>query len=214
MKKLRIVSMVALSLAFTGNVLAAKFEVEITNLTKSTLLTPVMVAAQERKVNLFQLGHPASEAISAVAEGGDTSALAAMFDESAQIVSTSGLLGPGETTRVTFEDLNKHSKISLASMLLPTNDGFVVAESLPISHAKAGRTFFLKAYDAGTETNDELCASIPGPQCGGEAFSPNDSGEGYVYIHSGVHGVGDLSASMYTWNNPVVKVTIKRVKED
>jgi hypothetical protein len=61
-------------------------------------------------------------------------------------------------------------------------------------------------------TNDEACASIPGPQCGGAPFSPNDSGEGFVYVHSGIHGIGDLSASQYSWNNPVLKVTIKRLK--
>ena len=67
-------------------------------------------------------------------------------------------------------------------------------------------------YDAGTETNDELCATVPGPACGGEALSPADSGEGFVSIHNGIHGMGDLNAALLDWRNPVAKVTIHRVK--
>ena len=96
-------------------------------------------------------------------------------------------------------------------MLLPTNDAFFAAQSISLPWHKKFKTFYFKAYDAGSETNDELCVSIPGPQCGGEPFSPNDSGEGYIYVHSGIHGIGDLNASQYTWMNPVVKITITRL---
>ncbi len=49
----------------------------------------------------------------------------------------------------------------------------------------------LQAYDAGTEINDEVCASIPGGlSCGGgEGYNPED-GEGFVHPHPGLHGEG------------------------
>ncbi len=97
-------------------------------------------------------------------------------------------------------------------MLLSTNDAFVTGQSLSLKKKHRSQTFFLRAYDVGTETNSETCATIPSPVCGGELFSPNDEGEGYVYIHSGIHGIGDLSPSTYTWNDPVLKVTITRMR--
>ena len=66
------------------------------------------------------------------------------------------------------------------------------------------------AYDAGTETNDELRSTVAG--LGGETYSPNDSGEGYVTIHAGVHGIGDLDAATMDWRNPVAEIIIERVK--
>jgi hypothetical protein len=74
------------------------------------------------------------------------------------------------------------------------------------------RTFYLKAHDAGTEMNDEVCASIPGPQCGGEGFNA-EGGEGLVAPHAGIHGEGELSRMLYNWGEPVAKVTV-RVKKD
>ncbi|MEZ5601637.1 MAG: hypothetical protein R3F36_12070 [Candidatus Competibacteraceae bacterium] len=57
------------------------------------------------------------------------------------------------------------------------------------------------------------CAlSIPGPLCGGEGGSPNVGGEGFVHIHAGIHGIGDLNAADYDWRNPVATVTVERVR--
>jgi hypothetical protein len=68
------------------------------------------------------------------------------------------------------------------------------------------------AYDAGSEVNDELCASIPGPDCGGAgAGSPVGGEEGYVHVHTGIHGIGDLDPSERDWRNPVAMITVTRV---
>ncbi|MGB0495160.1 MAG: spondin domain-containing protein [Kangiellaceae bacterium] len=196
--------------AFAGGL---KYEVSITNLTKGIQFTPIMVAAHKDKVRLFELGSPASEELGRVAEGGDTSGIAAMFDGyHDQVQSSAGLLNGGETATLTFDDLSHKARFTIASMLLPTNDAFVAGQSLSLKRKQRTQTFYLRTYDAGTETNSETCSTIPGPLCGGEPFSPNDEGEGYVYIHSGIHGIGDLSASAYTWNDPVLKVTITRMR--
>ena len=73
-------------------------------------------------------------------------------------------------------------------------------------------TITVRAYDSGTEINDELCASLPGPGCGPDA-GPESDGEGYVYPAPGIRGVGDLDADALAWNNPVARITIRRVRD-
>jgi hypothetical protein len=72
------------------------------------------------------------------------------------------------------------------------------------------------AYDAGSERNDELCASIPGPdffECGGPGGGSQVEGgeEGFVHVHSGIHGVGDLVPAERDWRNPVARISITRI---
>ena len=53
-------------------------------------------------------------------------------------------------------------------MLIPTNDAFVGLNT-ELPHDFATKEVYANVYDAGSEWNDELCASIPGPaysECG------------------------------------------------
>jgi hypothetical protein len=52
---------------------------------------------------------------------------------------------------------------------------------------------------------------VPGPACGGVALSPGDSGEGFVYIHNGIHGIGGLNPALYDWRNPAARIEIQRL---
>jgi hypothetical protein len=105
------------------------------------------------------------------------------------------------------------SHISVIGMLVPTNDGFMALNS---AHApETSETIRVPAYDAGTETNDELCATIPGPPgiCEGEGFNPSREGaEGFIHIHRGMHGSPDLDAATYDWRNPVAQITIQAIQ--
>lgn len=83
----------------------------------------------------------------------------------------------------------------MAAMILPTNDSFVALDSVALP-LWGSRTYYAKSYDAGSENNDELCASIPGPQCGGDGEFTAVDGEGFVYISNGMHGIGDLEPSV------------------
>ena len=73
-------------------------------------------------------------------------------------------------------------------------------------------TLTVGALDAGTEINDELCASLPGPGCGPDP-GPVSDGEGYVYPSPGIRGVGDLDADALDWKNPVALIEIRRIKD-
>ena len=94
-------------------------------------------------------------------------------------------------------------------MLLPTNDGFVALNGPRVRSRSGHRTFHLRSYDAGTEANDEVCTSIPGPQCDGEGFNAAD-GEGFVAPHAGLHGEGELSRMAFNWGEPVARVTVRQ----
>lgn len=210
---------VLLTLMTTGPAIAGHkmYEVTITNLTQAETFTPIMVASSRKSVKLFTLGEAASPELTAIAEGGDVSAMTAMLLANPQVVDVAdssglvpdGLLVPGASVTVTVSA--KGAKyISLASMLIPTNDAFLALNGVRVNGWNDD--IQVPAYDAGTETNDEDCANIPGPDCGGIPFSPGDSGEGYVYIHGGIHGIGDLDPATYDWRNPVAHVKVVRVK--
>ena len=195
----------------------AHFEVSITNLTKGIRLTPFIAATHGHGLSFFELGQPASDEIANIAEAGNTAPMQALLDGSSAVLdtaSTGGLLLPGQT--VSFEISTPKwafwwSQLSLAAMLVPTNDTFVSLNgvSLPL---RGSVTYLADAYDAGSEPNDELCTNVPGPTCGGEGYSPTVDGEGFVYPSPGTHGEGDLSVATYGWSGPVAKVTITRMR--
>lgn len=191
----------------------ASYHVTVTNITNSINFTPILVASHRKGVSLYELGSAASDELTAIAEGGDIAPLSAVLLDDPRVadVQDSGdLLGPGESVTVTVSATRGAHNISMASMMLPTNDGFIALNSV-----KAPRhgtvTYYSPGYDAGTEPNDELCISIPGPTCGGEGPSPGAGGEGYVHINRGIHGIGDLAPDVYDWRNAVAKITISRV---
>jgi len=95
-------------------------------------------------------------------------------------------------------------------MLVSTNDAFFALNG--VKGPTYGSDMFLSpAYDAGSEKNSEDATYIPGPPGGNHVHDPSVA-EGYVYIHSGIHGIMDLPEEMYDWNNPVAKIIIERVK--
>ncbi len=191
-----------------------RYTVTITNLTHGQTFTPIMVASHKHNTKLFKLGQPASQELTAVAESGNTQPLSERLLNSGMahdVASTGELLGPGESVSVNVKTTKHFRHISVVSMLIPTNDAFIAVNGIRVPKRHRMRTIMSPAYDAGTEMNDELCANIPGPYCGGAALSPED-GEGYVHIHPGIHGVADLRPAQFDWRNPVAKITIKRMR--
>lgn len=194
----------------------ASYAVTITNLTRAQVFTPVLVASHRRGVSLFQVGSPASSELAALAEGGDVAPLTASLQASHKVrdvANSGGLLMPGESVTVNVS-ASHAGRISLASMMIPTNDSFIALNSVkaPKGHRKA--VYYSAAYDAGSEPNDENCMNIPGPVCGGEGGSPGADGEGYVHISRGIAGIGDLDSTTYDWKNPVAKIVIQRLVSD
>lgn len=206
------------TLAFSNPVLAMdrEYEVTVTNLTRGQSFTPVFAATHRPGPHLFEVGAKASDDLAALAEGGDTAPLVATFGADPAVseakTATNSLLGPGQTVKFTvMAKRGNNYLLSLAAMLIPTNDAFVAVKELRLP--SSGETMVMvPAYDAGSEPNDELCANIPGPVCGGVGLSTGVDGEGFVHIHAGIHGSGELIAADYDWRNPVAKITVKRMR--
>ncbi len=194
------------------------FEVTVTNITKGEVFTPIMVASHKHGVKLFEIGEPVDQDLEILAEGGDTAPLSTSLLSSGlalDVVTADGPLFPGHSVTLQVKTNNRNAHVSVASMLVPSNDAFFAVNGIHGPRGKRTKTVYSPAYDAGSELNDELCDNIPGPPfaCTGEGFN-EENGEGYVYIHAGIQGNGDLDSATYDWNNPVAKITIKRIKTD
>lgn len=193
-----------------------EYSVKITNITKGIQFTPVLSVAHNHNVRLFNVGEAASPEVIRIAEGGDIGPLQDQLDADSGVSATTssqGLLNPGETVELTLSSTRAFPRLSLISMALPTNDTLVSLQNARLPHYPGFTlTHFMRAYDGGSEVNSELCSDIPGPRCGGEPFSEDDQGEGYIYPSPGIHGEADLSRAAYQWGERVAKIEITRIQ--
>lgn len=205
----------ALPLSLSAATQAADYQITITNLTYAQAFTPALAVSHKEGHPVFAPGQVASTELEAVAEGGDTGPLATLLensDDNWAIASSEGLLMPGESVTISLEAKKEFRYVSLVSMLIPTNDAFIGLNSIRLpKNPRKPEMLMVPAYDAGTEENDESCAHIPGPVCGGEGMSA-EGGEGYVAVHRGIHGIADLSADIYDWRNPAAMIVIERMQ--
>ena len=194
----------------------AYFDVTVTNVTRGQIFTPLIVATHKPSIAFFEAGAPAIPELAAIAEGGDTGPMAALLGSVPNLVSGigfgTGLIFPGGSETIRVSATPGFGRVSLAGMLLPTNDTFVSINSVLLPRGNKATSLSAIAYDAGSEPNDEDCDNIPGgADCGGEGGSPDEGGEGYVHVSAGIQGIGDLAPAAYDWRNPVARVTIQRV---
>jgi len=225
-------------LAFTvvHSASAAQYQVTVTNLTSGLYFTPLIAAAHPSNVAMFASGQPASAPMQAIAEGGDTSAMAATLESVGAAVTTGGgLLAPGASEVLVIEsDDPNNAVLSVTGMLLPTNDGFVGLNSVPLPQTSAVYTHNVPGYDAGTEANDELVGSGAPGEAGFPAPPPvvasgtgvggtgvPGTSEGFVHIHRNVigdldsnGGISDINAAVHRWLNPVARISIQRIGDD
>ena len=194
------------------------YMVRVTNMTNAQRFTPVLAATHTPRAHLFRPGTAATPELRALAENGDTGPLTSLLTglpaAVREVGSTAGLLTRGASVTFKISGGGGFDLLSIASMLIPTNDAFVGLETT-LPDAGETKVVYAYAYDAGTEQNDELCSSIPGPsfsECGGPGGGAHvGNGEGVVVVHSGIHGVGDFLPHLRDWRNPVARITIWKV---
>ena len=216
-----------------GQAVAAEFTVTVKNLTNGIYFTPLLITAHDGDTRLFETGSPASEALQAMAEGGDISKLLAKVggeDRDTVANPAGGLLTPGGiVSDIYFNTDRTHNRyLSLVAMLLPTNDGFVGLDSLLMPRIPGTYRYYLVGYDAGTEANDERITGGGAPGVPGIPGAPgDDAGTGgtgvsvvdansTVHIHRGVigdtdpeGGISDLDSTIHRWLNPVAEIVIE-----
>jgi len=210
----------AIVLLTSGLALAKKskgrtYTVTITNLTKAQVLTPPILVSHQGSFALFSPGELASDELAALAEGGNTLPLSALLgtrEDIYDVVFTGDPILPGTSVTLEIKSRGSFNRLSLAGMLATTNDGFFAINGSifpPLS-----QTLTAGAYDAGSEANTEACSDIPGPPCDPDSgnLRVTAGAEGFVHVHNGIHGTGDLNAANLDWRNPVAKIHI--VKEE
>ncbi|WP_050937471.1 spondin domain-containing protein [Vibrio harveyi] len=201
-----------------------RYTINVANLTANQPMSPLAILAHNDKYKLFEIGKSSSVELEHLAEGGSNAELLALKDSNDyvyQTLSGNGLVLPGSSDSVTFTvDPHKAGYVSVASMFVNTNDAFVGETGLSLKSLAVGESYemSMNVWDSGTELNDELATTIPGPAGGGEGFNAtrNDTND-VVAFHAGVVSKDDglansaLSAN-HRFLNPGAKLTITRVE--
>jgi len=191
---------------------ATRYVVTVTNITKGQILGPIVVSSHSDRTRLFELGEPASVELAHLAEEGDPSLLvgALTANPEALITRTNGAVTlPGDSSSIVIAVDDDHTYLSLASMLVSTNDAFIGLRDIPAPTLEG--TFFARVYDAGSEFNSEDCGFVPGPPCGSAGMHDPTPAEGYVRIHEGIHGIASLAPEEFDWRGEAAEVTIRRL---
>lgn len=190
------------------------YKITITNLNHGQPLAPILASSHRSGITFFEVGQAPSDELAMLAEAGNGKPMAAKLLTMPGVrdaqVSTTGLTFPGKSTTMMVKARRGSDHVSIGSMLGATNDAFFAVSDVALPKDGQSVTYMANAYDAGSETNDELGSTVAG--LGGEGYSPDDSGEGFVHIHNGIHGIGDLVPAIHDWNNPVATIVIERVQ--
>ena len=231
MKLKKIVSATAIAMLVSGVAQSAEISVTLTNLTGGIHFTPRLLVAHTNAVDLFEVGSMASTGLATLAEGGDTSVLSAGLDatpdNNANMTFGSVPLAPATTTTANTFETDDYPYLSMAAMMLPTNDGFIGLDSWEIPSEAGTYTLYLNAYDAGSEANDEIingggalgAAGIPAAPGGdggtGATGVASTDANTNVHIHRGqigddnpTGGVSDVDNTIHRWLNPVARLTV------
>jgi hypothetical protein len=211
------------------------YRVTIENETDGQPFSPGVAITHKRSVSLFEVGDKASHGIEAIAEDGDEGPAVAAVTGAQGVTDVFDLNRPitregttfmGFTDEFSFEiQARQRDRLSLAVMLICTNDGFTGLNSVKLP--KEGPvTYHSAGYDAGTESNTERSkdivdpcsalgpAPLAGDPNGNEDAAVDTSPHGNIHHHDGIKGGGDLSESMHDWENPVAEITIERIDDD
>ena len=172
------------------------------------------MVTHRKNFKLFQIAQPASEGLAILAETGDNQPLLSEVESAPGVfdsVASGAGIPPGQS--LSFEiRARERSLLSFAGMLATSNDAFAGLSGVALPKRSSKHLAYV--YDAGSEMNNELCSHIPGPSCGAPPNERTATGEGFVVIHKGIHGVGDVDAVKFDWRGPAVLVSIKRGRND
>ena len=225
--------LLAMALAATtiGNASARELSISFTNLTHGNHFTPLLFSAHADDQHIFEINTSASANLQAMAEGGDIAGLVsdlAALNADVSANPAAGLMTPGQSINFEISTQEINTNLSIAAMILPTNDGFVGLDSLSIPTKSGSYTYYLNGYDAGTEVNDEIIngggmpgvAGIPADPLGengsGASGVTNSESNTNIHIHRGVigdvnktGGASDLDSRVHRWLNPVARLIIE-----
>ena len=139
------------------------YDITVANLTNAQPMSPVAGILHQDNT-FWQVGSPASNALEVMAEGGDNTDFINL-EEALVSASSEGILAPGASTTVTLTTTDMTaSYLTVATMLVNTNDAFSGLTGMDLSSLAVdqSRSMNVRVYDAGTELNTEAAGTIPG----------------------------------------------------
>jgi len=197
-----------------------RYKVSFNNLTYKQPMSPPAVVLHSEGYRLYQTTHAVSVSLEKLAEGGDNSDVisdALLDNRVISAKSAEGVVVPSGIKEIEISGMNGVC-ISIAAMLVNTNDAFVGASCIKINTLASGEklTHTLFVYDAGTEENSERAITIPGPASGGEGFNAQRNDRNFVSVHAGVVSADDglidsVLSYDHRWDNPAASLTIERL---
>ena len=201
-----------------------EFEVMLTNLTMGVpaqggqIFSPPILVTHGHGFAIGASGEAASPELTALAETGNNMPLAVLAGGSDAVggivafpAPPDGVVLPGGSVSAMVSASSSMGYLSLATMLVQTNDGIVLANSLPLFDEDGNARSFtmdLISYDAGTEDNNELATHVPGPPFSGMERAPTEGG--VIAPHPGIAGTADVGAT-FGWAEPTARVTVAPV---
>ena len=214
-----------------------EYRVTVTNATLGQPVAPSVITTHTDAFQLFDLGptpalgdsgYPVYFGLATAAETGspvplvdEVAASDGVWESVALLTTrTPPVLLPGESNSTIISASGNAKYLSTAAMLGATNDAFYAVRGVRLPKGVGQITHvYANAYDSGSELNEESADTVGA--LGATDDDPitgdgiNENGEGYIHVHAGIHGVGGpggLDAAIYDWRNPVVEVTIERIR--
>lgn len=174
-------------------------------------------------VKIAEDGFPPAELIDQVLGGEPGIDQIVQFHEPMMPIGANLARLDGPPTFDTFQITASGSatRLSAATMIICTNDGFTGVNSVELPTGDDPLVFLTEAYDAGSEQNTEAWGDIvDGCQMAGPVRPPADGNRddgipedgNIIAVHPGVFGVagsGGLVPFEHGWNNPVGRITIR-----
>jgi hypothetical protein len=204
-----------------------RYQITLENLTTGQVFSPGVAATHTRKASVWSSNTAASEGIRLIAEDGleatavaELTAAPGIFDV-VDIASPTNRIGgdaplPNPQTFEITAGANAN-RLSLAVMLICTNDGFTGLSAVKLPGGFRPAVFEVGAWDAGTEQNNERFSQIVDActEAGPVKNPPDGNGRvatsGVILPHPNIQGVGDLSVALHGWSFPVARITVQRV---
>jgi len=209
---------------------ARTYNVVIRNATADQPVAPSLFVTHDSGFSMFEVGtapDPMTDAkyfgLAKMAETGNPSNLVFAITDAEGVSDivvlpvegrTPPVLLPGESNDTEITASGNAKYFSAVAMLGATHDAFYAVRGVELPK-QGSITVYGIAYDAGSEANSEVFADTA---AGGNADEVGDdniavNGEGYIYVHPGIHGIADQDTA-YDWRNPVVEITITRIHDE
>ncbi len=221
-------ALTALATAATAQAAPKTWHVKVTNATAQQPMSPPVWAVHDNKIDLWSSGQLASSAALPIVEDAVNAPMLTYLSGNSHVRASkaetgdpAGPIPPGASREFDVTSNGRDRYLSMLWMLVRTNDAFTGLDSYALDRGKRKRkgrksgsafrtrTVSVRAYDAGTENNNQSCVYIPGPPCNNPGV--RDATAAPIGPHPGITG-GDIAAFAWDTGAPVATVEITRTK--